>query len=925
MRLLQLLCVLAITAVSVAAQSPTDIEFFEKSVRPLLAEKCQICHSAQLATSGLDLSSGEGFMKGGASGQLVSPDSLTDSFLLNVISYSGNLKMPPSGKLGDEQLAVLRDWVGRGAPWPGVQAVQPSAAASESPFTTEQKEYWAFQPVEDPTPPQVQDKAWVRNDIDRFILAKLESEHTKPSSAADRATLLRRASFDLTGLPPSTEELAAFLADDSPEAFERVVDRLLASPRYGERWGRHWLDVARYADSTGNDEDHRYPYAWRYRDYVIDAFNSNLPYDQFVREQIAGDLMPAADGSEINRRGIIATGLIALGPKAIAQQDKTKMLYDVYDEQVDVVSKAFLGLTVTCARCHDHKFDPILTRDYYSMINFFANTKSFTDPTTHVAKLLFVPLAPAELWDSYQREQDEIRRSKAELAAGPQIDVEEYVACFAADIPAYLAAAREGSPSTAGLDTAMLERWSTFVASKQEDRPYFEAWKNASPNDRGTEAEKLATAFNDSFEDWRKKTKKYREASAKPLEAITMGAPKAPRLKRGEDPLFYDLYFGDDGPFSYTTDESQATVLRPETIERSAELELELAALESSAMPEPDRACAVVDGGANGALDQRVFIRGDYNSEGEPAPKAFLAILEGVEQEPVQTNGSGRLELAEWMTESDHPLTARVMVNRIWQGHFGEGLVRTPSNFGRMGERPTHPKLLDYLSRRFVEDGWSIKALHKRIMLSAAYQMSSETSASQAEYDPENRLISRFSRRRLAVEEIRDGLLLIGGALDVTMGGTLQEGFGTDGENSNSRLSANPDDLTRRTVYLALRRANLPTLFNIFDFGDATTSQGRRAVTNVAPQALFMMNSEFVSRQARHLAQQTLSESPEAGERVRLAYISALNREPNTADTDVALTYIASVRERFEETDELDAWLSFCRILLASNEFIYVN
>lgn len=925
MRSLQLLCVLAITAISATAQSASDVEFFEKSVRPLLAEKCQMCHSAQLASSGLDLSTGEGFMKGGASGPLISHESLGDSFLLSVIGYSGSLKMPPSGRLPDEQRAILEDWVNRGAPWPGAKAIEPSTADAKNTFTAEQKAYWAFQPIADPAPPTVSDDSWVRNDIDRFILAKLEAEGRTQASAADRTTLLRRATFDLTGLPPTPAEIKAFLAADSPNAFENVIDQLLASPRYGERWGRHWLDVARYADSTGNDEDHRYPYAWRYRDYVIDAFNSDMPYDQFVREQIAGDLLPAEDGSEINRRGIVATGLIALGPKAIAQQDKTKMLYDVYDEQVDVVSKAFLGMTVSCARCHDHKFDAILTRDYYSMINFFANTKSFTDPSTHVSKLLFVPLAPAEQWAAYERELDEMRRRKAELAAGPQIDVEAYVVRFAPSISDYLAATRESSSVSPELDADMVARWSKFVMSDEPDRAYLDAWRNATANERGAEAEKLAAAFNGSFDDWRKQTSKYREESAQPLEAITMGAPRAPRVQRGEDPLFYDFYFAEDGPFAYTTDEAQAPILRPETVERSAVLKTELAMLEASAMPEPDRACAVADGGPNGPVDQQVFIRGDYNSKGEAAPKAFLTVLEGVDQAPVETTGSGRLELANWMTQPNHPLTTRVIVNRIWQGHFGEGIVRTPNNFGRMGESPSHPELLDYLSRRFVEDGQSIKSLHKRIMLSATYQLSSETSAAQAEYDPENRLLSHFGRRRLEVEEIRDGLLQIGGVLDTTMGGTLQAGFGTDGENSNSRLSLNPDDLTRRTVYIPLRRANVSTLFNIFDFGDATTSQGRRAVTNVAPQALFMMNSEFVARQALQLAKQALSESSTASDRVRIAYVSALNRQPTADDQDFAMTYLSSVRERFDEMDELDAWQSFCRILLASNEFIYVN
>lgn len=864
-------------------------------------------------------------MKGGASGALISHESPDKSLLLNVISYTGSLKMPPSGKLDSSQIGILREWVERGAVWPGTQPIPAVAAQGGETFTKEQLEFWAFQPVADPTPPAVRNEAWIRNEVDRFVLAKLEAEHVKPAGEADKATLLRRAYFDLTGLPPTAEEVEAFLANDSPRAFEQVIDKLLASPRYGERWGRRWLDVARYADSTGNDEDHRYPYAWRYRDYVIEAFNSDMPYDQFVREQIAGDLMPPEDGAKVNRRGIIATGFLALGPKAIAQQDKTKMVYDVYDEQVDVASKAFLGMTVACARCHDHKFDPILTRDYYSMINFFANTRSFSDPSTHVSKLLFVPLADEEIWKAYEREQGEIRRKKAEMAAGPQIDVEEFVASQIDFIPTYLGS----SPLTgrSGLMDAgnyqMQRRWDAFLAEDRE-RPYLDAWRNAAPEQKAAEAAKLAAAFREAFDGWREKTRKYREASTKPLEEITMGAPTEPRVVAGEEPLLYDLYVAKNGPFAYDTDEELATVLRPETVARTAELKKELAVLEASALPEPERACAVADKTPEEAIAQTVFIRGDYNSKGEPAPKTFPSILEGLDQEPVQTNGSGRLELANWLASPDNQLTARVMVNRIWQGHFGDGLVRTPDNFGRMGERPTHPELLDYLSKRFVEDGWSIKSMHRRIMLSSAYQMSSDASAQELERDPENRLLSRFNRRRLEVEEIRDGLLAIGDSLDTTMGGSMQEGFGTDGENSNDRMSINPDEQTRRTVYLPLRRANLPALLNIFDFGDATTTQGRRAVTNVAPQALFMMNSEFVSNQARLLAQRLMNEDDDAT-RVKQAYLSVMNRQPSSEDADFAQTYLAAAKDRFQQMSDLDAWQSLCRILLASNEFIYVN
>ncbi|MEZ5364606.1 MAG: DUF1549 domain-containing protein [Bryobacterales bacterium] len=400
------LATLLIASATLLAQSPDDAELFEKKVRPLFVAKCQMCHSTQMKTAELDLSSAEGFVKGGASGPIVNTEHPEQSMLLKVISYDESLKMPPMGKLSDDEIAVLKQWVDSGAHWPGAEKV----AVVEKPkagFTEEQKNWWSFQPVADPAPPAVKDEKWARSPIDRFLLAKLEEKSLTPEAPADKATLLRRATYDLIGMPPSQAEIEAFLADDSPNAFEKVVDRLLASPRYGERWGRQWLNVARYADSTGNDEDHRYPYAYRYRDYVIEAFNNDLPFDQFVREQIAGDLMPAADGSAINERGIIATGFLALGPKAVAQQDKMKMLYDVYDEQVDVVSKAVLGMTLSCARCHDHKFDPLLQRDYYAMAGVFANTRSFSDPSTHVSKLLFTPLVPQAEWDAYEAEQGE--------------------------------------------------------------------------------------------------------------------------------------------------------------------------------------------------------------------------------------------------------------------------------------------------------------------------------------------------------------------------------------------------------------------------------------------------------------------------------------------------------------------------------------
>ena len=927
--------VLCLFAAAVApAQSPEDIEYFEKNVRPLLVAKCQMCHTAELKTAELDLSSAEGFVKGGASGPLVNKEHPEDSALLKVVSYEATLKMPPMGKLADAEIAVLKEWVARGAHWPGAEQVKLVEPKTEVGFTKEQREWWAFQPVKDPASPAVKNESWVKSPVDRFVLAKLEEKSLAPAPAADKATLLRRASYDLTGMPPTKTELEAFLANDSPEAFEKAVDRLLDSPRYGERWGRHWLNVARYADSTGNDEDHRYPYAYRYRDYVIDSFNDDLPFDQFVREQIAGDLLPAADGAPLNERGIVATGFLALGPKAVAQQDKTKMLYDVYDEQVDVVSKAVLGMTLACARCHDHKFDPLLQVDYYSMAGVFANTRSFSDPSTHVSKLLFRPLVPDAEWKAYEAEQETIRKRKFELDNLADIEIEAHVETVAPHVAEYMLAAysvyAKGADASAeagkaGLDAELVAKWADYLKPGAEVRAHLADWDNATDAKRAAAAQAFEDSFNATLGTWYKKLRNWRKQADRPAEEITMGIPEKPRFEPGENRFFYEALLARKGaPFSFTSKESKEKLLKPETKVRIAELETQVAELEKNARPEPARACAVEDKLAQDRIEQALFIRGDYNSKGEPTPLRFPAILEGLDQQPVSTAGSGRLELARWMTSKDNPLTPRVIVNRVWQGHFGDGLVRTVDNFGKAGEQPSHPELLDWLSARFLEDGWSIKKLHKRIMLTAAYQQSSEFGESKALADPENRLLSRFTRRRLDVEEIRDGLLTVDGTIDLRMGGTLQEGFGTDGENSNDRLSVDPDAQVRRTVYLPLRRANLPALLNLFDFGDATTAIGRRPSTNVAPQALFMMNSGFVAERARNLAEQ-LIEKQDSAARVRDAYLRTLNRAPGADEVDRALTYISSVRDKFSELDELDAWQSYCRILMASNEFIYVD
>ncbi len=808
--------------------------------------------------------------------------------------------------------------------------LQSSRLRSKKEFTPAQKAYWAFQPVKDTPLPEVQDTRWARTPIDRFILAKLEAKGLKPAAPATKLALLRRATFDLTGLPPTESEIAQFLADQSPQAFAKVVDRLLASPRYGERWGRHWLDVARYADSTGNDEDHRYPYAWRYRDYVIDSFNNDVPYDQFVREQVAGDLLPHT--ADVNPRGIVATGFLALGAKALAQVDKKKMLYDVWDEQVDVTSRAFLGLTMACARCHDHKFDPILTKDYYSMVGMFASTRSFEKVNQGVASLLYRPLVPKDAYAAWQASQVQVAIQKLEIERLIDTSSRPLAVQQAAQVADYMLAARSvyqggvklaDAAASKHLDAPLLQSWVKFLEPPQPGdvknlRPYLTDWHKASDETAAAVASGYQARYQASIADWDKERDKVYVSNRKKLDSGELAHDKANNETKD---LFFRAVFFQGGPYALN-DAAREKSLPAAVQTQLAALRAQADEIKKKSPPEPDMADAVDE---DKPVQQKVLLRGDYHNEGEDAPRAVPAILTPVAPAPSSFRGSGRLEVAEWLTRADNPLPARVMVNRIWMWHFGEGIVATPDNFGRMGARPTNPELLDYLASRFIESGWSIKKMQRMIMLSNAYQMATDTDAKTMEADPENLLMSRFNRQRLDVEEIRDSMLALDGTLDLTMHGTLQSGFGTDGENSSGRLSLNPETVKRRTVYLPLRRANLPSLLNLFDFGDATTVNGKRALTNVAPQALFMMNSEFVTERAKNVTAAILRNTQLSDrERLDRIYLQVLDRAPASDEADAAFTYMTRYQQQFHVTPDV-AWQSFCHVLLTSNEFLYLE
>ena len=923
-----------------AAATPEQIEFFENHVRPVLFERCSACHGEQVQSAGLKLTTAAGFRKGGESGPVFAESDPSSSRLLSAIRYEGALRMPPTGKLAADEIEALGRWVAWGAPWPGTAAQPgPVAGTADAGWTQEQVGHWAFQPIEDPALPEVAGADWVRTPIDRFILARLEERGLAPAPGADKLTLLRRAKFDLHGLPPTEAEIEQFLADRTPHAFARLVDRLLASPRYGEKWGRHWLDVARYADSTGLDDDIKVPYTWRYRDYVIDAFNRDTPFDDFIFEQLAGDTLPPEGAEGVNRRGVIATGFLAVGTKPLVQQDKVKMKYDVVDEQIDTTAKAFMGLTMGCARCHDHKFDPISAKDYYAMASIFASVKDFEnlDPAMTVSKVHLEPLVRPEVYRRYEDHSERIANAKRSIKSIADLEMFRFIVeRRSPQLAAYMLAAHEVSHSGTDLeavadreqlDCETLGLWVRYLEPGDDLRLHLQRWHEAVQANRGEVAREYQRNFRARGLDWIEKLARWRQQ----IDAWdgTGEFPEAPKLPPGEDRFFSEVALAAnasdegaaavDGPFS-VSEGSLDSVLPQAARERVDELRARLERLEESAPAKPELAYAVRE---SESVAQRVFLRGNHLNPGDPVPKRFPEILAGDNQAPV-ARGSGRPELARWLASPDHPLTSRVIANRLWHWHFGQGLVRTPNNFGLMGERPTHPELLDYLARRLMASGWSLKALHRSIMLSSAYRMQSGISTDAWAKDPSNRLWSRFNRRRLAVEELRDSLLAVDGSLDLAMGGALTESLDSYGFK-NAYL--HPDETVRRTVYLPIYRNRLPSLLTLFNFADPSASIAARAKTSIAPQGLYFMNSDFVRERARAMAGHLLR--PDAGrdsDRVAMAFRIALGRSPEPQEVSETLQYIAAYPSAGDAAaGRGKRWQSLCRLLLASNEFNYVN
>jgi hypothetical protein len=1000
-------------------------------------------------------------LKGGSRGPSIVVGNPAGSLLIRAVRHlEGNLKMPPGPKMTDADAALLARWVEMGAPWGTPVAPRDSGA-----------NFWSLVPAVEPVVPNVKDPAWVKNPIDAFVLAKLEDKGLRPAPPADKRTLIRRATYDLTGLPPTPEEVKAFLDDDSPEAFQKVVKRLLASPRYGERWGRHWLDVARYADSNGLDENLVYRNAYRYRDYVIRAFNQDKPFDRFIHEQLAGDLLPEAGDSNEQFERWTATGFLSLGAKMLAEDDPVKMEMDIIDEQVDTVGRAFMGLTIGCARCHDHKFDPIPQADYYSLAGIFKSTRTMENfkvvakwhehilapkqdrehLAAHEARIEAKTKEIAKLTGAANKKLSEEARRKLgayllaahDVMSGARVKLEplpigakvlverdssgfdtgnvskplepkkpntakggdgpffaEYRVEIAAEgeyqielldeergggtadlwingiqVSAGLPPVqnREASPDDGGwapVGIFPLRAGSNALRLEHRDRfPYFARLRVAPhPLPAGTPIPRTAVQIaarygvNPSFvkqmvehlerskgaaasqlyafENFKKgrvpgewtspAAKLFEGFEPASLHEVTAHyqqlALKALEERNAKDPALdalKDLLYEKFGPFRVP--ENARRYYPRELADDLKKLEAEQKQLEKET-PDLPRAMGVRDGAK--ITDLPIHVRGSHWTLGEIVPRRFLRSIAGEDRPPLGPRSSGRLELAQWLTGKNHPLTARVFANRLWRWHFGKGIVPSTDNFGRLGDKPTNQPLLDWLALRFVEKGWSVKSMHELIMSSSVYRMSSRYDSAAAEADPGNLLQWRFNRRRLEAEAIRDAVMAVSGGLDLSVGGTILDYKDRQYIANTSKRGGVDYDRNLRAVYIPVVRSSMYEVFTAFDLPDPSVPQGDRDSTIVAPQALFMLNGNVVLKHSRQMAEMLMTKVRDDDARVRLAYERALSRPPTQKEIQQAIAFVDRIAKALAESPKdarERAWQSLCKALLASNEFIFLN
>lgn len=919
-----------LTGVAVAAQ-PAEIEFFESKIRPVLVDHCYQCHSVESANrgklkAGLFLDSRDGVLKGGDTGPAVIPGNAKDSLLIKALHQEGP-EMPPDGALPDPVVAHFVRWINNGAVDP---RDKPPAVLQES-QKVDASDHWAFQPLQRPAPPKVTNSDWVQSPLDHFILHRLEKEDLQPVNRASAKRLVRRLYFDLTGLPPTPEEAKAFLeaaAEDEKAAVASLIDQLLESPHYGERWGRHWLDVARYAE----DQAHTFGVqkranAHQYRDWVIRMFNEDLPFDQFIKLQLAGDLIEAKPKDPF--RQFAGLGFLGLGAQYYKNSDKAKAEADELDDTIDTVTRGFLGLTVSCARCHDHKFDPISIKDYYALAGIFQGRRYAE-----------IPLASEEVIKIYRDDQKVIKEKESEIrnylrGIGKKIGRQQLN-----QVGRYF---REGW-RLAFLKSNKIKYSFDDYCKEQDLHPYFakriqdllepnrkdnlikrfpelKSWHEVKvdanniktpadlkvPEAIASFADQMQSLANEAGVAFTKMEGELKEELAQARNEEDRLNRVMRKLPKEEQRLLKNIWFDGHAPFYAPEKETQKMFLDEKQLAHCRKDEAELEALRKKAVPK----YPVAHGIQGGGRAMQVYLRGNPATKGDWVARGNLKLISDkprpTDPEEAKKLSYTRLNLANEIATSNNPLTARVIVNRVWQWHFGKGLVGTSSNFGVLGDTPTHPDLLDWLTGQFIENDWSLKWLHRQILTSATYQLDSAGDSANREKDPDNRLRWRFSRRRLEIEAWRDTLLAVSGNLDRTMGGPT-----LDLRKNNNR----------RTVYASISRHQLDGMLRIFDFPDANVSAAKRTETTVPQQQLFVLNSPLIIDQAKAFAKRVTEANKDPDEQVTLVHQLAFGRDPSTEELGVARSFLTT---EVHKDDKLSRWQQYCQAILASNELMYLD
>ena len=915
-----------------SARAAGEFDFFETEIRPLLHKHCYKCHSteAEKVKGGLLLDSRQGWETGGDSGPAIVPGDVPGSLLLRAVSYeNSDLQMPPKYKLAEHERAALSKWVEAGAADPRDHQTEGKAKSVD---VAKGREFWAFRPVANHAVPKMNAAPGQGENlgpIDRFILSRLTDEGIERVDLASPETLLRRLYFDLIGLPPTPEQIDDFLADPSPEAYERLVDRLLGLPQFGETWGRHWLDVARFAESSGGGRSLMFKDAWRFRDYVINAFNDDKPFDQFIREQIAGDLMPSGTREQQNER-FVATGFLALGPHNYELQDKELLRMEVVDEQIETVGRAFLGMTLGCARCHDHKFDPVPTDDYYALAGIFRSTQSLVpgNVSSWVARELKPEPALKKIIEQHARETQEanaaLKVAKKELQKVEQTSGRTgvYVDDLEAEIIGdwmkstsnktyfgdnYIHDKGEGKGQKKVIFTADLKEAGEYEVrfgytagtNRAQAAPVTIEHADGATTIRVNQREK--PPINDNF----KTMGRFQFNAGKAIVSVSNANTR-------------DVVIADAVVFVPVAELKKHSVPRQRLANLRGEVDRlvkRVDALKKSKSMDLPKTMSVQDEKETG--DWHVHIRGEIRNKGAVVPRGFLQVAsktKTVAQPAIATGRSGRLELAKWVASSENPLTSRVMVNRIWHHLIGNGLVRTTDNFGMMGEMPSHATLLDWLAHQFVVDQWSVKKMIRRIVMSRTYRLASTGESIGRTIDPENRLIWRANRKRLTAESIRDSILSVSGQLSMQQGGpTIRKFSQYDwGYEFNT---------IRRSVYVPLFRNTLLEVFETFDVANPNVVSGRRSETILPTQALYLMNSPFVNAEAERAGERIIRSGTTDAERVRLVYRLALGREPSAVEADVVMKFI----EESKAGEKSGAWAALVHSLFGSVDFRHLD